>query len=188
MDTREIETRFLEIDKAAVVAKLRSLGAEDRGDSLLTEIIFYDPELTWLTQHRFARLRSSGGKTKLTYKQNAPSGKQAVDSMREVEFEVSDMQKAETLLVGIGLVAYRRQEKKRHTFVLGDVTIDIDTWPKVPTYLEIEGPSEDALKDAAQKLGFDWSNAVFADAREVLEKIYHLPFGTMRSFTFDKIE
>jgi len=66
--------------------------------------------------------------------------------------------------------------------------VDIDTWPKIPTYAEIEGPSEEALKTTTDKLGLDWSKAVFDDARAIIEKKYSIPVGTMRSFTFDKVE
>ena len=71
---------------------------------------------------------------------------------------------------------------------MADVTIDIDTWPKVPTYVELEGPSEERIKAVAQLLGFQWEDAVFDDARAVIENRYNIPVGTMRWFTFDRFE
>ena len=53
---------------------------------------------------------------------------------------------AMNFLEKVGLKAMRRLEKYRHTFELGDVTVDIDTWPKIPVYMEVEGPSVDSLK------------------------------------------
>ena len=183
---KEIEARFLEINKDDLISKLRKLGAVDEGEKFLEEIIFYDPEFKWRdVERKFVRLRKLGDVTKLTYKQNK---EETIDSTTEIELEVSDMHKTEELLEAIGLVAYRHQEKKRHSFHLGKAIFDIDSWPKIPTFLEIEGPDEQTIRDAAQKLGLEWSKAVFDDARSVIEKRYSIPVGTMRWFTFDKFE
>lgn len=182
---KEIEARFLDIDKQKLANKLAELGALDKGDAVLTEIIFYDKENKWPDEGRFVRIRSTNGVTRLTYKHNKA---QTVDSAREIEFIVPDTHTTEQFLKGIGLVAFRYQEKKRHTFELSGVTIDIDTWPKVPTYAEFEGPSEEAIRAVAVKLGFDWADAVFDDARTIIQDLYGIPMGAMRWFTFEKIE
>jgi hypothetical protein len=44
---KEIETRFLEINKEEFIKKLISLGAIDKGEEKLEEIIFYDQEMSW---------------------------------------------------------------------------------------------------------------------------------------------
>lgn len=185
MEHREIEARFLEIDKGALVKKLEALGAKDLGETLLEEIIFYGPQAEWLHERRFARLRKSGNKATLTYKHH---DRIAADGAEEIELEVSDIKKAEAFLAKIGFPPYRRQEKKRHKLQLDGITIDIDTWPRIPTYVELEGQSEEALKDVARKLGFDWASAIFHDARYIIENHYHIPVGTMRWFTFDRFE
>lgn len=106
----------------------------------------------------------------------------------EIELEVSDFKKGVALLEKAGLPPFRRQEKKRHTLQLGEVTIDIDTWPKVPTYVELEGPSEDALRETAEKLGLDWAKAEFRDPRTVIENVYGIPLGSLHWFTFERVE
>jgi adenylate cyclase, class 2 len=181
----EIEARFLDIDKQKLIERLVSLGAKNQKEIILKEIIFYDKANTWSDEGRFVRLRSSGDQTLLTYKQNKA---QTIDSAREVEFNVPDVDLATQFLESIGLASFRHQEKKRHTFILNDVTVDIDTWPKVPTYVELEGPSEIAIKAAARLLDFDWSDAVFDDARAIIEKRYAIPVGSLRWFTFDRYE
>lgn len=185
MNNKEIEVRFLEIDKGDLVKKLKALGAEDRGETILQEIVFYDPELKMLTDRQFVRLRTAHGKTMLTYKHHK---ERAVDGAIEIEFQVSDAKQAEVFLEKLGVLAYRHQEKKRHTLTLNGVTADIDTWPGIPTYVELEGPSEAALKSMAAKIGFDWKDAVFDDARAVIEEHYHVPVGKMHWFTFERQE
>ena len=185
MENKEIEVRFLEINKNVLIGKLIELGAKDRGEAMLEEVIVYDAEMKWPDERRFVRLRKNGDTTLLSYKENKG---QTVDSTIEVEFGVANFEKAQLFFEKIGLVCFRRQQKKRHTFTLGEVTIDIDTWPRIPTYVELEGPSEKALKDMATDLGFDWRDAVTKDARWVIENKYKIPVSTMRWFTFERFE
>lgn len=87
----------------------------------------------------------------------------------------------------LGLVAYRTVEKYRHTFVLDGVTLDIDTWPKIPVYVELEGESVSAIRDVAEKLGFIWENRFDGDPRFVFKK-YGFDFDNIHTVTFSKFE
>ncbi len=169
----EIETRFLEINKEDLISKLKTLNAIDNGEVKLDEIIFYDKDLTWMNEN-----------IKLTFKSNK---EQKIDSAKEIEFDVSSMEDARLFLEEIGLVQYRIVEKYRHTFRLGNVTLDIDTWPKIPVYVELEGDSVEELKKVADMLGFDWGNRFDGDARYVFKK-YGFDFDNIKTITFDVFE
>ena len=182
---KEIEVRFFDVDKEKLVAKLLELGAEDKGEDLLSEIIFYDQAGTWSDAGRYVRLRTRNDATVMTYKHIMHD---AVDGANEVEFTVPDATLAESFLIGIGLDAARHQEKRRHTLNLDGVTIDLDTWPQIPNYVELEGSSEEELRKVAKKIGFDWDDAKFIDARKIIEQVYKIPVGTMKWFTFDRFE
>ena len=185
-NNREIEVRFLEVDYIKLVKKLIELGAEDLKEDFLKEIIFYDKELIWMYKvKKFVRLRKTNKGVKLSFKHNEQD---TATGTKEIEVGVSDFQKAKELLQEVGLVAFREQEKKRHTFILDGVIVDIDTWPSVPTYVELEGKSEEDLKKVAAKLGFDWKDVVFKVARFIIEEKYGIPVSKLRYFTFDKIE
>lgn len=67
---REIEVRFLEIDEAALKARLHELGAEDQGEHLLKEVICYDEALVWRDEQKFVRLRERDGVCILRTKTN----------------------------------------------------------------------------------------------------------------------
>jgi adenylate cyclase, class 2 len=185
MYTQEIECRFLEIDKDGLIRKLHDLGAIDKGEELLEETIIYDPEGRWKDAHQFIRIRKSGDAIRLTLKQHREHG---VGGAYEIEFGIDDMAKAEAFFEQIGLPPYRRQQKKRHTFLLDTVTVDIDTWPRIPAYVELEGESEAALKGVAEKLGLDWRDVDLHNARWVIENKYHIPIADLTWFTFDKYE
>lgn len=166
----EIETRFLEINKEELAKKLVSLGATDEGEEMLEEEIFHMNDSVAAVKNRFVRLRKTKGKVRLTYKERTAT---AVDGAQEVEFDVSDIAKCSELFGKIGLTAVRHVEKYRRTLKLGDVTLDIDTWPKIPAYVEVEGPSVESLKDACNKLELDWEKRFDGDAREVFRHYGH---------------
>jgi adenylate cyclase class 2 len=180
---KEIETRFLDIDKDRLVQKLASLGAIDKGDEKLEEIIFHAADLSWVGKRKFVRLRKKKDRTVLTYKENVG---QTVDSAQEIELEVSDLGKCSEFLGKLGLQPMRQLEKYRHTFELDGVTIDIDTWPKIPPYVEIEGPSVESLKNVCSKLDMDWEERFDGDAREVFRK-YGYDLDNITVITFSEL-
>ena len=134
-------------------------------------------------EKQIVRLRKTKDKTKLTYKENTG---QTVDSAREIELEVSDLDKCSEFFSKIGLASVRRLEKYRHTFVLEDTAIDIDTWPQIPAYAEIEGPSVESLKKSCGKLGMDWERRFDGDAREVFRH-YGYDIDNIIVITFDEL-
>ena len=181
---KEIETRFLEIDKAELIKKLLALGAVDDGEEKLEEIIFYAADGSWEGKNKFVRLRRTKGKVMLTYKINI---EQQVDSAREIELEVSDLDQCSELLQQIGLQTKRQLEKFRHIFKLGDTSIHIDSWPKIPVYVEVEGPSVTSLEDACKQLDLDWSKKFDGDAREVFKK-YGYDLDNISVITFSEFK
>lgn len=179
----EIEARFLGIDQKNLKSRLKKLGAKDFGEKRIDEIIFYDKNLKWLPKkNKFVRIRKVGKEITLTLKNRLAPG--TIDGTEEIEFGVNDWNKAKLFLERLDLVAYREQEKIRHTFKLKGVTVDIDTWPGIPTWAEIEGRKELDIKMVAKLLGFDWEKAVLIDARRIIEDIYNIPVGKMRIFKF----
>ena len=75
-------------------------------------------------------------------------------------------------LKGCGLKVKARQETKREIWKLGGVEICIDTWPWLPTFIEIEGPTEESVWEAADKLGFRKDQAKFGSADTTYQHYY----------------
>jgi adenylate cyclase class 2 len=186
MEYKEVEVRFLEVDKDKLMRRLNEVGAQDKGEKLFDERIIYDKELTWRDGgEQVLRLRTVDGETELAYKKRI---EMTADGIEEIEFIVSDVKAAEALLERLGYTGYRYQQKKRHQFELDGVSIDIDTWPQIPTYVELEGLTEEDLKSVAKKLNLDWKDVVMESPRDIIEKKYNIPVGNMKWFTFEKLE
>ncbi|MDB5204159.1 MAG: hypothetical protein JWP09_187 [Candidatus Taylorbacteria bacterium] len=185
MENREIEVRFLEIDKEALINKALSLGAKDLGEVMLEEIIFYNTKEDWRTEHKLVKIRNNRDKITVTYKHFQS---ETIDGTEEIEFEINNKNSAKLFLERLGLTAYREQQKLRHTLELDGVTLDIDTWPRIPTYIELESNNEQSIRDVALKLGLDWKDVLFEKPGKVIEERYNIPVTTMRYFTFDRFE
>lgn len=96
-----------------------------------------------MSKNSWLRLRTIGETTKLTVKE-INSAK--IDGIKEAEVLVDDFDEMNTILNKIGLQAKNYQENQRQQFRYKDTEIDIDTWPLILTYLEIEGQNEDIIK------------------------------------------
>lgn len=184
MNITEIEARWLKIDPDALKARLRELGARDEGEALFREEIRRDPR--WPDYRgQFVRIRTKPDGVYVSYKHFKAD---TVDGTEEIEFYTNDAALVGLFCDRLGAPLHREQEKRVHTFQLGNVTVGLDSWPQAPTYVELEGPSESAIRSAADKLGLDWEDAVFENALKVLEDHFHLPVSTYRHYTFDRVE
>ena len=59
-------------------------------------------------------------------------------------------------------------------YVLDDVEIDIDTWPMIPTYVEIEGKSEESVLNIIKKLGINDKKITTLDVQSLYKEIYNI--------------
>lgn len=185
---KEIEVRFLEIDKAELIKKIVDLGGTDHGETMLEEIIFKSDAGLFSQDGKFVRLRNDTKKITLCAKDHKENLDHKINDIEEIEFEVSDFNNAKLFMEKIGLHAQRFQEKLRHTFHLENTTIDIDTWPNVPTYVELEADTEEKLKIMAEKLDLPWDKVIFESAGTVITKYYNIPVTKLKYFTFDRFE
>jgi adenylate cyclase class 2 len=75
--------------------------------------------------------------------------------MEEIEIVVSDFEKTADLLLALGFVGKIYEENKRIRYAKGTVEFDIDIWPMIPPYLEIEARSWSMIDRSAKMLGLD---------------------------------
>jgi adenylate cyclase, class 2 len=159
----EYEAKFLSIDVASLQEKLRSLGAVLAiPRTLLTRKIF---ENDALDGGAWVRLRDEGTRSTLTLKQVTDST--TIDGTTEVETEVTDLHAMAEILRLLGLREVRYQENYREEWRLGEVAFDFDTWPGLPAFVEIEGPDEASVRQAASLLGLDYAEARFGSVDEI---------------------
>jgi len=170
----EIEVKFCDIDIDATREILARAGAVcEQPMRLMRRVIIETDQLA--QRHAFIRVRDEGYRTTLTYKQFDEA---SLTGAKEIEVTVSDYDSMVALLAQVDLLHKSFQESRRETWRLDEVEVVIDEWPHLNPFIEIEGNSEEAVKDAAKKLGFDWSEAVFGSVTEAYQHQY--PNGNAR--------
>lgn len=166
MINSEIEATFINIDKDALRAKLKASGAELLQPEILMRRTIFDVD-----DHSFARVRDEGNKITMSYKH---LDELSLSGMKEACVEVNDFQEAVNILLALGHKIKAEQEALREEWLLDGVKIDIDTWPWLPSYVEIEGPSEDAVKTVSAKLGFDMKDAYYGSVDRIYQIYYNV--------------
>lgn len=176
----EYEVRFLEIDKDKILTKLKELGAVEVGDWIQIRKTF---DLIVSQKNSWLRLRTNGETTTLTVKE-INSAK--IDGTKEAEVVVNNFNEMNTILTKIGLKARNYQENQRHQFRYKDTEIDIDTWPLIPTYLEIEGKSEEIIKEVCEDLGLDYNKSTTMDVTDIYNKIYNIDILKIKTLNLNQ--
>ena len=164
----EYEIRFLEIDKEKLIQKLKSLGAIEKGNWLQIRKTY---DLVNPMPNSWVRLRTNGIATTLTVKE-IKSDK--VDGTKELEVKVDSFEETDAILTKIGLKSRNFQQNRRHQFVYENVEIDIDQWPLIPTLVELEGKSEEEIKNVCEELGLDYLKSTTMDITDIYKNVYNI--------------
>ena len=153
----EVEARLLECNVEEIINRLNQADAEFVGDWLQIRNCY---DFSPVKENSWIRLRTNGETTTLTIKEIATAN---IDGTKESEIVVSDFAETDEILNKLGYFARSKQENRRIQYKLDGVEIDIDFWPQIPTYVELEAESEEAIKSVCQKLGIDFSKLTTMD-------------------------
>ena len=161
----EYEMTVLDIDVSEIEKKLESIGAIKQGEYFQKRNLYNFHEEY---RGRFIRLRTNGEKTTLTIKDK--SAKKEIGSVKELEIEVSSFEKTNEILELLGYEHSTYQENKRIIYKLGHIEFDIDTWPMIPTYLEIEGKNKEDVEKMIKILDIDEEKLSLDKVSEIYKK------------------
>lgn len=183
----EIEVKFLNINKEEVESHLLAYGAEKIGEYFYRRSVFDYPDLSLDKEGAWVRLRDEGDKSMLAFKQRlGMEGNSGNDTgMYERETEVQDFNATADILRKIGLTEKFYQENKRTRYVFGNIEFDIDEWPLLPPYLEIEAKSWDDINTAIMLLGFNKEDAKKFSTTQIYE-LAGIDDKEYQIMTFDK--
>ncbi len=160
----EYEVRVLEIDHKEMVRKLEELGAEFKFSALQQRYVYdFNPR----EENKWIRLRTNGKTTTLTIKDLEAK---TIDGTKEQEVEVSDFEGTNEILETLGYKHRGFQQNMRTQYILDGVEIDLDEWPLIPEYMEIEGESEEAVYRTLDKLGISRDEITALDVTSIYEK------------------
>lgn len=145
---REIKFPGAELEKLR--ERLLDLEAERVGPPAFEDNWILDREGELISSGRILRLRTDGGRARLTFK--GPMRLEGNVKVREErEIEISGADEAKALFENLGYQLVRRYQKVREEWHLGGVTIALDHTP-IGDFAEFEG---DGAETVAKRCGFD---------------------------------
>ena len=160
----EYEGRILEIDSKKLEEKLKELDAVYKGEIDQKRYVY---DVKPKQEGKWIRLRKANETITLTIKDIVSK---TIDGTKELEIKVDSFENTNLLLEEIGYFNKGYQENKRKRYYLDEVEIDIDDWPLIPTYVEIEGKSEEAVMNVIEKLGFNKDDVVTLSVNDIYRK------------------
>ncbi len=164
---KEIEVKILEINVEEVEGKLKKIGAEKVFESEIVSIYFDFPDKRLEKEGKILRLRQKDEKVILTYKELI--SKDEAKIMDENELEVQDFDLMKEIFEKIGLSPLYEFKKHRTTYELNQTHFEIDKYPDIPAFLEIEAPDLNTLDEIVSELGFSKEEVNSYSIKDVLK-------------------
>jgi len=166
----EIEAKFVDVNQNDLHLKLKEIGVvQEYPEILMCRQNFDYPDHRLEKIGGWIRVRDDGDKVTMSYKQ---LNDRTLHGTKEITIVVDDFGKTCEFFKTIGLKLKATQETKREKWNYKKVEITIDTWPWIPTFVELEGPTEDLVKEVASTLGFDWEKAMHGSVESVYQRHY----------------
>ncbi len=182
----EIEVKFYLNSLPGLQAKLERLGAKLVQPRLLERNLRFDTPAGALRRAgRVLRLRQDDA-ARLTFK--GPGQLQAgVNARTEIEFVVSDFDRARAFLEALGYELWAVYEKYRSIYALGAALVTLDELP-LGTFAEIEGPAPEEVAAAAHRLELDWGTRINESYMQLFEQARQALGFSFCDLSFDNFQ
>jgi adenylate cyclase class 2 len=185
---KELEAKFFIQDKDSFRSKLKDLGAKLIKSEFLMRRKTFDSDKLDLqeNEYKWLRVRDEGDKITMNIKHLWDENR--IDNVDELEIEVSDFDEASKMIVEMGWTETNYQENYREKWEYMNSEITIDTWPGLEPYTEIEGPSEEEVRQIASELGFKWEDAIFGTVEYAYIRQLNTPLNFLREIKVLRFE
>ncbi|MEM7681609.1 MAG: class IV adenylate cyclase [Planctomycetota bacterium] len=171
----EIEAKMRLLDRPALEARLAETAAERVAVLSETNSYFDTADGGLKASDQGLRIRvetGAGGARSSSITHKGPRSHGRLKSRAETELPVDDPRLASDLLAALGYQHVVTFEKQRVRYALHDCRVELDTLPLIGVFVEIEGPSDDAVLAVRRELGLDGAPLIKASYVSLL--ISHL--------------
>ncbi len=142
----EKEIKVLDINPEDAEKLLLSLGYVKTEDLSFRRYVY---DVMPVNPKAWIRLRSNGKTTTLTFKESVGD---SIDGMKEIEVVVANFDDMNEILKAAGHEPRNYQENSRVNYEGKNCTISIDSWPQIPTYMEIESTDIESVNKCLEDL------------------------------------
>ncbi|MGW3074773.1 class IV adenylate cyclase [Kitasatospora sp. NPDC001132] len=177
MTAIEFEAKVLNIEPEAMRALLAEAGAEHLADRFQRRYVYDIPG----RPGAWVRLRDTGTDVTLCVKEIHSD---AIDGVTETETAVGDFDSMNALLGKLGYQPKAYQENRRSSWRLAGAAVEIDHWPLIPPYLEIEGDSAEHVHATALALKLPLEELTSENTTKVYRR-YGIDIESIPRLTFE---
>lgn len=179
----EIEAKILNIEPDEVRQRLADAGATLETERYKQSRYVFD--IVKGDQSKWIRLRTTEKGTTLTVKQVVSD---EIDGTEEYETRVEDEAETLKMLELMGFTPKSYQENYREAYELDSAEVTIDWWPKIPPYIEIEGETEEIVKNVADRLGYNALQLTSRNTKKIYWEDYNIDLDSIDRLTFDETD
>ncbi|WP_007026060.1 class IV adenylate cyclase [Saccharomonospora iraqiensis] len=173
----EHEAKILDVDPEATEKLILDTGGRKLREKFLRRYVY---DIVPGDDSKWIRLRDTDGEATLTVKEISSD---AIDGTHEVEVGVEDFAATNTLLGMLGFAPKSYQESRRTSFVLDGAQVEIDAWPRIPPYMEIEAASKAEVVRIASLLGYAESDLTGENTIKIYAR-HGIDLNAMPELTF----
>ena len=167
----EIEAKWLDVNKDEIRSRLKKAGAKlSSAERIMKRKVYDYPDGRLdLEQNGWIRVRDEGDKITLSYKRLE---NRTINGTKEISVVVDSFDDTCKFLESVGFNCFTVQETMRESWILDEAQIEIDTWPWIPPFVEIEAKDESTLIKVANKIGLDYSQAKYGSVEIAYQDVY----------------
>jgi adenylate cyclase class 2 len=163
--TEEVEYKVLGVTPGNIAQAMNTIGAKQVYDDVRTITYFDHPDRSLKKNGEGIKLTEEG-KLKLEFTRKAENGQSDT-----VKLFVSRKAEAVEFLKRLNLVPVTQVQARRISYELGSVDYDIDYFPGIPPFMEIDlADSEVELTDVLGKLGLTENEVIVATTPEIFAR------------------
>ena len=123
-----------------------------------------------INPNKWIRLRRTGDKSTLTVKHVFDKNTSAIQKVGEYEIPVNSVEETDALLTALGFAKRNVQEKIRTQYEYKGAEIDIDQWPHLEPYMEIESEDESIYDELIDKCDYRGMEIVSCNTEELYRR------------------
>lgn len=173
----------MDIDPDVIRQKLQSIGAICTIPlRRMQRYVFAHPTKL----NAYIRIRQEGNKATTSYKEH--DDKQAIDSVKEIEVTIDNVDAMRNMYIAFGLREKAIQETYRETWEIQWVVITIDRRPGLKPFIEIEWPDQTSVEKIINDIGLDIHNGLWGTVSDIYFQELWIPHEVINEtaiITFD---
>lgn len=147
---KELEIKILNINLAEMRKKLKKIGAKKIFSRKIIAQYYDNENLMVRGKGNLLRLRMLGKEPQLTIKKIIST--KGYKITEETDIVIEDFKKMHNALLALGFGCYGCLKKTRERWHFDGLSFEIDKYPNLPYYLEIEAKTNKSLAAAKKRL------------------------------------